>query len=262
VGVVSTGCKFEVSRSVYLPALTPRQSAALFYQWDESASDFLIREYLDPATTPATVLFDTTWTLQCYVFGDASGNQLRFCLNDSTRDQSPFHEVSQWITIDWYGWRLLEWKLSDPASVGSWVGNGVLNGKNLNVDSIHLTRPAGAAVSGVIYIDNLCIVKKTNFPVKVQDRDPVLPDQFVLYQNYPNPFNPFTTISFDLPQAGQARLALYDVLGREVRVLVDGPLNAGRHRIELDGRALSSGVYFYRLNFSDRQAARRLMLIK
>jgi len=262
IGVVATGCKFELSRAFYLPALTPRQSAALSYQWDPTAASFLLREYLDPAMTPATVMFDTTWTLQCYLFGDGSGNQFRFCLNDSTRDQAAFHEVSQWITIDWYGWRLVEWKLNDPASVGSWIGDGVLNGKSLNIDSIHLTHVEGAALSGVICIDNLAVVKKTNFPVKVEETEPALPAQFTLHQNYPNPFNPFTTISFDLPQDGPVRLALYDVLGREVLLLSEGFRTAGRHRVELDGRTLSSGVYFYRLNFGAQQAVRRLMLVK
>ncbi len=66
--------------------------------------------------------------------------------------------------------------------------------------------------------------------------------------NYPNPFTDATTIAFDLPQAGRVRLALYDVLGREVMRLFDQPLPQGRHRVSIDGKHLPPGVYFYRLD--------------
>ena len=75
-----------------------------------------------------------------------------------------------------------------------------------------------------------------------------LPGQIVLDQNYPNPFNAGTEISYRLPFAAHVRLTLYDMLGREVRVLVDEDLAAGVHRARVDANGLAWGAYLYRLN--------------
>jgi len=73
------------------------------------------------------------------------------------------------------------------------------------------------------------------------------PSGFVLAQNYPNPFNPTTSITFDLPTTSHARLAVYDLLGREVRVLLSARTTAGSYRRQFDASGLASGVYLYRL---------------
>ncbi|MCD4691697.1 MAG: lamin tail domain-containing protein, partial [Calditrichales bacterium] len=89
---------------------------------------------------------------------------------------------------------------------------------------------------------------------------------FMLYQNYPNPFNPQTTISYQLPVNGDIALKIYDMLGREVRTLVNENKTAGYHSvvwngIDNSGRQVSSGVYFYQLkidnNFSEIEAKRK-----
>jgi hypothetical protein len=89
-----------------------------------------------------------------------------------------------------------------------------------------------------------------------------LPDGYVLNQNYPNPFNPVTTISFALPETGMARLAVYDILGREVAVLVDGNLQAGQHSMQFDAQGLPTGTYIYRLETDKASFARQLVLMK
>jgi len=89
-----------------------------------------------------------------------------------------------------------------------------------------------------------------------------LPKHFVLEQNYPNPFNPTTVVRYQLPAAGDVTLAVYDLLGREVAVLVNGRADAGVHEVTFDGSGLSSGVYLYRLSVGDFVQARRLMLLK
>jgi hypothetical protein len=85
---------------------------------------------------------------------------------------------------------------------------------------------------------------------------------FELYGGYPNPFNPATMIRFMLPQTERATLAVYDVTGRRVSTLCDGPLEAGEHRVAFDGSALASGVYFARLEAGGRNATHKLMLLK
>jgi uncharacterized lipoprotein YddW (UPF0748 family) len=89
-----------------------------------------------------------------------------------------------------------------------------------------------------------------------------VPAAFDLAQNYPNPFNPTTTIRFAVPQSGQVSLRVYDLLGREVAVLVDGPLTPGYYAARFDGHALSSGIYFYRLVASGFVETRKMQLIK
>jgi hypothetical protein len=76
---------------------------------------------------------------------------------------------------------------------------------------------------------------------------PTAPTAFVLEQNYPNPFNPTTTIQYRLAEVCRVTLALYDVLGREVRVLVKAIESPGSHSVKIDAGDLPSGVYFYRL---------------
>ena len=71
-----------------------------------------------------------------------------------------------------------------------------------------------------------------------------VPTQYRLEQNYPNPFNPTTTIAFDVPALHQVELAVYDVIGRRVAMLVDGVLAAGRHEATWQAGKLPSGTYF------------------
>ena len=86
--------------------------------------------------------------------------------------------------------------------------------------------------------------------------------RFELAQNFPNPFNPSTAIRWTMDVGRQTRLTVYDVLGREVSVLVDGYMNAGEHQITFDAGTLSSGVYLYVLTAGDQRLSRTMTLIK
>ena len=89
-----------------------------------------------------------------------------------------------------------------------------------------------------------------------------IPTQLVLHQNYPNPFNPSTVISYQLAANSLVKLAVFDVLGREVAVLVDEPQSAGAHEISFDASALSSGVYLYRIEANGAVQTKKFTLIK
>ena len=89
-----------------------------------------------------------------------------------------------------------------------------------------------------------------------------LPAEVALLGNYPNPFNPETTISYALPQGAEVRLAVYDLLGHEVAVLVDGSRPAGQHTVRFDGGDLPSGSYVYRLQVGEEVVARTMTLVK
>jgi photosystem II stability/assembly factor-like uncharacterized protein len=89
-----------------------------------------------------------------------------------------------------------------------------------------------------------------------------LPHEFVLHQNYPNPFNPSTAIKYELPKSTVVRLTVYDMLGREVSVLVNERRDAGVHEVKFDASGLSSGAYFYRIQAGDFVQTRRLLLVR
>ncbi len=89
-----------------------------------------------------------------------------------------------------------------------------------------------------------------------------IPKEFALRQNYPNPFNPRTRIEFSLPEPGKVRVAVYNVLGEEVAVLVDETLEAGIHAREFEAGNLSSGIYFYRLVAGGKVLTNRMAVVK
>lgn len=85
---------------------------------------------------------------------------------------------------------------------------------------------------------------------------------FSLFQNYPNPFNPTTTISFSLPSKSFVSLKVFDVLGREVSLLIADELTAGRHTRQWNPVGLPSGIYFYRLQAGGFNETKRLLLLR
>jgi len=92
--------------------------------------------------------------------------------------------------------------------------------------------------------------------------DALLPTEYNLSANYPNPFNPVTTIEFALPQSRAVSLVVYDMLGREVQVLVRGDLQAGYHRVQFNAAQLPSGTYLYRLVAGDYSRVQKMVLLK
>ncbi len=92
--------------------------------------------------------------------------------------------------------------------------------------------------------------------------DAGLPHEIALDQNYPNPFNPATLIQYQLPQAARVTLTVYNLLGQEVRTLVDEVQKPGSYRARFDGTALASGLYFYRLRAGDFMQVKKMLLVK
>jgi sugar lactone lactonase YvrE len=88
------------------------------------------------------------------------------------------------------------------------------------------------------------------------------PTAYSLSQNYPNPFNPTTSIRFRLPESGNVRLEVYDVLGKLVAVLVNEHMQAGSYQVPFNASALSSGVYLYRLSARGFSSVHKMMLVK
>jgi hypothetical protein len=99
------------------------------------------------------------------------------------------------------------------------------------------------------------------------DETGLVPQEFALHQNYPNPFNPTTTISYDLPEQAQVTLGIYDLLGKQIKTLVNHSQDAGNRITVWDGtdelgRPVSAGVYLYRIKAEEFTQTRKMLLLK
>lgn len=113
--------------------------------------------------------------------------------------------------------------------------------------------------------DRFCSPRVSNFsapdsvipnPIGITNNGNILPKVYALYQNYPNPFNPVTYIRFDVPKISMVQITIYDILGREIDVLANEILAAGRYKVDWNAENYASGVYFYKIvagNFIDRK---------
>jgi predicted extracellular nuclease len=86
--------------------------------------------------------------------------------------------------------------------------------------------------------------------------------EFALSQNYPNPFNPSTTIRFRMAASGPVRITVYDLLGKQVAMLVNGEMGVGEHTVQFNAERLSSGVYFYQLTAGTFTEMKKMVLMK
>lgn len=264
VGILS-GTSFEIDNTISIPGTYPRKSAKLSYVWDTSVSDHLIRTYLSGGD-PRAVEFDTSYTLECYVYGDGSHNYFRFALDDHLPTTAGnYHEVSRWFEIDWIGWKLITWDLGVD-SVGSWIGNGKLEG-TLRTDSFQMTYNDAFGISeGAIYFDDYKITKKS-FSLNTRNEHAIIPEKMTLFQNYPNPFNPITEIQYSIPQYGYVSIMVYNLLGQQVKTLVNEIQNAGSHTIIWDGndsygQTVASGIYFCQLKSVNEVKTIRMVFTK
>jgi hypothetical protein len=97
---------------------------------------------------------------------------------------------------------------------------------------------------------------------KIHTTNNLIPKSFDLKQNYPNPFNPITNIKFDLPKDIFVTIKIYDIIGREIKILVNEFKQAGSYLISFNGSELASGIYFYRIQAGSFVSVKRMVLIK
>jgi hypothetical protein len=99
-------------------------------------------------------------------------------------------------------------------------------------------------------------------PVEEEIEVEIIPTEFALNQNYPNPFNPVTTIKYGVREISFVELRIYDVLGKEVYVLVNEEHNAGFHKVNFNAERLASGIYFYRLQAGYFVETKKMILLR
>lgn len=110
--------------------------------------------------------------------------------------------------------------------------------------------------------DNFNLTAVFNKTVSVEEIESDFPAEVALHQNFPNPFNPTTNIVFQIPEASEVKLTVFDLLGREIAVLAEGVHSLGRHQVTFDGSRAASGVYMYQLNYGGERLNKRFTLIK
>ena len=239
-------------------------SLQLDYGWDVNAGSWLIREYLGGGA-PRNVLFNSSFVMQVYIFGEGSGNKFRFAVDDRYPNAiAANHEVSPWYTIDWIGWKLVSWDMTNDGT-GTWIGDGNLDG-TLRFDSIQLTYNPGSPITGTIYFDDLRLVRK--FLVNVTEPPEPLPNDFNLFQNYPNPFNSKTMIKYQIKgNRDHVSLEIYNLLGKKVRILVNEDQPGGEYLVSWDGKDnngndVASGIYIYKLSAGEFNEAKQMILVR
>ncbi|MBK7160476.1 MAG: T9SS type A sorting domain-containing protein [Ignavibacteria bacterium] len=116
-------------------------------------------------------------------------------------------------------------------------------------------------LAGIDEVDDLLFIFKNQL-VSIEQLSGIIPDKFKLEQNYPNPFNPVTHLEFGILNLGFVSLKVFDILGKEVAVLVNEKLSPGIYEAEFDGSSLSSGIYFYKLEAGDFIETKRMILLK
>jgi hypothetical protein len=110
--------------------------------------------------------------------------------------------------------------------------------------------------------DRIYKIHITRNPFGIQPIGNTVPSSFALWQNYPNPFNPKTSIIFDVAKSDFVNIAVYDLLGREISVLVNQNLSAGKYSVEFEASKYSSGVYFYKITTSSFSDIKKMVLAK
>jgi len=255
-GVIADLTTRDFSREISVFTETDSISLQINYAWDTGADSWLIREYLGGGPG-RNVHFDASQIMQAWVFGDGSGNTFRFCVDDNIGGAGA-HEVSPWVSVNWYGWKLVNWDMAVDGT-GTWIGDGTLNG-NLEFDSFQFSHINGSPTVGTWYIDDLQVVSRSYLGTDESHQQ--LPAEMALLPNYPNPFNPWTSIPFTLNESAQTNVSVYDLRGKLVETLLQGNLPAGYHETRWDASSVASGVYLVKLESNGLSLTRKIMVLK
>lgn len=180
-------------------------------------------------------------TFGMWIFGDATNNIISFNLYDSISSQNLI--ISD--TLNWTGWKFKEYDVNYSSVL-------VLN-------SISVFQNMEGETSGHLYFDNILI---NSTVTGVENENSELIKNYYLGQNYPNPFNPTTTITYSIPKSDFVHLNVFDLLGRNVKSLVNEQKVSGTHSIKFNADNLSSGIYYYTLRSGNFSSTKKLVIIK
>jgi hypothetical protein len=159
-------------------------------------------------------------------------------------------------------------EIERKAEGGEFVRIGYVNGYGTTTEPQHYSYIDQTVGNGQHYYR----LKQINFDGTFEYSSEVMvkvsvPNEFALEQNYPNPFNPSTKIDFSLAVDSQVTLKVFNVLGEEVKTLINGDFAAGKHEVEFNASELNSGIYFYRIeaieiNVESINSTKKMILLK
>ncbi len=253
-----------ISENNTFSMLDSRKSVRLDYTWDPEAPEhlFLIKSQI-PVNEAKK--FTVEQKLQIFICGDGKGNPFRFSIR---QPESSIRMMNSWLPINWYGWRLVEWDLSQD-TLNFPAGNPVRKGP-FNLEALQFGfNGANAALSGTLYFDNIRILTSTPTGLEPMVR---VPNQnitdFILYQNFPNPFNNQTVITYRLnKQPDEIHLLIFNSLGQKIRNFQNLATNSGVHHIRWDGfddqgKAVAAGIYFCEFQADGNFLTKKITLTK
>ena len=186
------------------------------------------------------------------IAGDPIGDGIQFVLSSTLHDRSP----DQISTYDSSATPVLQF-LNGPniSSIKADAGNYRVVYFGIGLEQMtSAIRDTLTARSLRWLMENVVLGTKEN--------NNNVPTKFSLSQNYPNPFNPSTKIKYSIPTSAFTTLKVYDILGNEVKTLVNGQMQAGSHEIEFNASTLSSGVYFYKLQSDGLIQTKKMVILK
>ncbi len=203
------------------------------------------------ADTIRTRLQDTLRTVAGYyeietTLSDTFSAEISMEYTEEMLSQAGIHENN--IILAWYDTTARRWK-SVPTDVD--VVNRIATAITRHFSLWALTDSTDEIITGVDGIDDVSDV----------------PEEFTLMQNYPNPFNPMTTIRYELKNAAQVTLTVYNILGQKIRTLVNRQLPSGSYQVLWDAKSdagvpVSSGIYFYRLDTGQFVQTKKMILLR
>ena len=201
---------------------------------------------------------------------DANDVQWRWVYGEAPGDGGASNQIGEWVFLDTeLGYNLevrigadtlasTYFQLEDDTEIGFEISNADRDEGQGQQDVLHWWTHTGTTWNDPTLFGTALL---TSGASAIGDNHSMVSD-FELGQNYPNPFNPSTTIAYSLNKTETVKLVVYNLLGQEVSVLVEGVKTAGQHTVQFNGADLPSGIYFYKLEAAGQIFTNKMMLIK
>ncbi|MCL5029514.1 MAG: T9SS type A sorting domain-containing protein, partial [Bacteroidetes bacterium] len=161
--------------------------------------------------------------------------------------------------------RIAKWDGSNYSALGSGMfGNSGCSVTALTVIGDDIYAGGNFFSAGGVYANNIAKYSCSGTTTSVGDDNSnyTLPQRFLLEQNYPNPFNPTSTIRYEVPEMSFVNISVYDILGREIKVLVNEQKSPGHYQVIFDAKNLASGVYFYIIRTGNFTQSKKMILLR
>ncbi len=176
-----------------------------------------------------------------------------------------YYSIDGWVNSAVLNSTALIYKNTAMLSFNQAINVLVPNGKTFSLRIFPYAIQNGIAITPTFAIHNNVIICGTTSTVTSIDDSKTgsaIPKSFQLQQNFPNPFNPSSIIRYDIPKTSFVKISVYDILGREIKVLVNEDKSPGHYEIIFDANGLASGIYFYTIRTGEFTQIKKMILMK